>query len=300
MTTFDDEDIPLLLTLLSDYRSSRPKSSAMKRIAINISISLLTFACGFLVAAIWNQGDAIKTEQAKVTESFATPVSTNFPEPTETPEREIVFGQDRLRIVDEEVRLKSERLQYEIDVTFPQVVGSKKRHIRRLNQRIRQLATQHYQWMLNPSKEDLQHYRKVHPEVFNSLDVDYELDLATDSVLSIHFNAYEYCIGAAHGSQFSFVINYDLASGKELKLARLFEPGSKYLEFISRYCSNALSLDPDRAIEFTKDPESWNITPTGLRFTFDHCKFFACSEGSKEVEIPFATMKEILNTELKL
>lgn len=75
------------------------------------------------------------------------------------------------------------------------------------------------------------------------------MDLATDSVLSICFNGYVYGISAAHGSQISFVINHDLASGKELKLAPLFNPGSKYLEFISRYCTNALSLDSDRALE---------------------------------------------------
>ena len=272
----------------------------MKRIAINLSISLLTFACGFLVASVWNEGDAIKTEQAKVTESFETPVSTTIPEPTETPEREIVFGQDRLRIVDEEIRLKSERLRYEIDVTFPQIVGSKKRHIRKLNQRIEQLVTEQYQWLLHPSKEDLQYFQRNHPEVLNSFEVDYEVNLATDLVLSICFNGYEYGIGAAHGSQISFVINYDLASGKELKLAPLFKPGSKYLEFISRYCTDELSLYPGWALKLTKDPESWNITRNGLRFTFDHCEFFACSEGSKVVEIPFAAMKEILNTELQL
>ncbi|HEU5460334.1 MAG TPA: RsiV family protein, partial [Pyrinomonadaceae bacterium] len=77
-------------------------------------------------------------------------------------------------------------------------------------------------------------------------------------------------------------------------------PGSKYLEFISRYCSNALSLDPERALEFTRDPASWNITSEGLTFTFDHCEFFACSEGTKQVKIPFTAMKEILNTEISL
>ena len=271
----------------------------MKRIAINLSISLLTFGCGFLVASVWNQSDKVNTEQANVTESFATPAPSAVPVITPTPDREVVFGHGRLRIVDEEVRLKSERLQYEIDVTFPQIVGSKKRHIRKLNQRIEQLVTKQYQWLLHPSKEDLQYYQRNHPEVFNSFDVDYEVNLASDSVLSICFNGYVYSIGAAHGSQISFVINYDLASGKELKLAPLFKPGSKYLEFISRYCTDELSLYPGWALELTEDPESWNITRNGLRFTFDHCKFFACSEGSKAVEIPFTALKEILNTEFK-
>ena len=134
-----------------------------------------------------------------------------IPEPAPTPDHEIVFGRDRLRIVAEEVHLKSERLRYEINVTYPQIVGSDDRHIRKLNQRIKQVATKQYQWFLTPSKKDLRYYRTVHPEVFNSLDVDYEVLLATDSVLSIYFNAYSYGIGAAHSVQYSFVINYDLS-----------------------------------------------------------------------------------------
>ena len=89
----------------------------MKRIAIHLSISLLTFACGFSVASVRNQSDKVKTEQANVTESFATP-ALSAAVITPTPDREIVFGQGRLRIVDEEVRLKSERLQYEIEFKF--------------------------------------------------------------------------------------------------------------------------------------------------------------------------------------
>ena len=267
----------------------------MKRIAIKITISVLAFACGVLVASIWNTNNFVETERSKVIErpEPATPAATVVPEPT--PNHEVVFGGDRLRIVPTQVELRSERLRYEIDVTYPQIVGGKDRHIRRLNQRMKRLATEQYAWALQVTTKELEPLNGHFADVYNSIHLDYDVLLATDSVLSIFFNGYSYGIGAAHGSQFSFVINYDLVADKELKLARLFKPGSKYLEFISRYCSEALSLDRDRALEFTQDPDSWNITRDGLSFHFDHCKFFACSEGYKNVEIPFAAMKEILN-----
>jgi peptidoglycan-N-acetylmuramic acid deacetylase PdaC-like protein len=267
----------------------------MKRIAVKIIISVLAFASGLLVASIWNTDNSVETEPCKVIElpKAATPAATVVPEPT--PNHEVVFGRDRLRIVPEQVQLRSKRLRYEIDVTYPRIVGGKDRHIRRLNQRIKRLTTEQYAWALNVTTKELEPLNKYFADVFNSIDLDYDVLLATDSVLSIFFNGYSYGIGAAHGSQFSFVINYDLASGKELKLARLFKPGSKYLEFISHYCIDALPLDHAGRLEFTKDPESWNITSDGLRFHFDHCKFFACSEGYKKVDIPFAAMNEILN-----
>ena len=267
----------------------------MKRVAVKLTISALAFACGLLVASIWNTNKPVETKRCKVIERPETAIQAATVVPDPIPNHEVVFGPDRLRIVPRQVQLRSERLRYEIDVTYPQIVGGKDRHIRRLNQRIKRLTTERYAWALSVTPKELEPLNKYFADVFNSINLDYDVLFANDSVLSIFFNGYSYGIGAAHGSQFSFVINYDLKAGKELKLARLFKPGSNYLEFISRYCGDALSLNRDQLLDFTKDPESWDITHEGLRFHFDHCKFFACSEGYKKVEIPFAAMKEILD-----
>lgn len=273
----------------------------MKYFVLKLTISVFVFACGLCVASVWNWSKSVENEQRKVSERpAATPTAAAIPELVPTPEPEIVFGRGRLRIVDEEVHLKSERLRYEIDVTYPQIVGSADRHIKNLNQRIKQLATKHYQWFLTPSKNDLRYYREFHPEVFNSLDFDYQVVLATDSLLSIYLNGYSYGIGAAHSVQYSFVVNYDLTARKELRLARLFKPGSKYLGFISRYCRNSLPIAAESGLEFLKDPQNWNITRDGIRFNFDACELSGCADGQQEVEIPFTDMKEILNTEMSL
>lgn len=187
-------------------------------------------------------------------------------------------------------------------------MGTEDHDIRKLNQRIKQLAIKQYQWLLTPSKKDLQYYRTgPHPEAFNSLDLHYTVVLATDAVLSIYFNAYSYGIGAAHPVQYSFVINYDVMSGKELKLARLFKRGSKYLEFISRYCIDKVTIEIPPAALFAEalapidaNFESWNFTRDGIRFNFDECKLFGCAAGEHTVEIPYAEMKTILNTEMNL
>ena len=278
----------------------------MKRITVNLIISVLTFACGLSVGAVWNWANTVKNEQHKVIErSTTTPTATSIPEPAPTPDTEIVFGRDRRRIVTDEIQLQSERLRYDIGVRYPQIVGSEDRHIRKLNQRFKQLAIKQYQWHVAPTKEDLQYYKVSHPEAFNSLSQDYEVLLANDSILSIYFNAYSYGIGAAHSVQYSYVINYDLVSGKELKLAHLFKPGSKYLEFISRYCIDKLSVDIPPVSMFTKEIapiddnfKSWNFTRDGIRFNFDACKLTGCAGGEYEVEIPYADMKKILNQKM--
>jgi hypothetical protein len=220
--------------------------------------------------------------------------------PPATPNREVVFGGGRLRIVPDVVQLKSERLRYEIDVSYPQIVGSEDLHIRKLNQHIKELATEQYQWPLNPAKADLRYYREKWPEAFNSVDLDYEIRLATDSFLSIYFIGYSYGIGAAHSVQYSFVINYDLVLRKQLKLSDLFKRHSKYLEFISHYCIDELSKRLKFMFEEALTPmaehfASWNITRDGIRFDFDACRVFGCAGGEQAVEIPFTALEQLLD-----
>lgn len=280
----------------------------MKRIAINLSVGLLAFALGVFVASVLHRINTATNTQPSIIERSAILTLPSIPEPSPTPAGQIVFGRDRRKIVPEEVQLKSERLRYDVGITFPQIVGSENLRIRKLNQRMEQLAIDQYQWLLSPSKEDLHYYRTGnHQEAFNSLYMDYQVVLATDSVLSIYFNAYSYGIGAAHSVQYSFVINYDLVSGKELKLARLFKRESGYLEFVSRYCTDKVSKQILPGILFAKplapmdaNFESWNLTRDGIRFNFDECKLSGCAFGEYTVEIPYAEMKTILNTEMNL
>lgn len=283
----------------------------MKRIAVNLTSSLLTFAIGLTAASFWNwdkyplrNGQSSVNVSRDVRQINDSSAVTVIPLPAATSDRE-VFGRGRLRIVPDEVQLKSERLRYEIDVRFPQIVGSEHLHIRKLNQHLKDLATEQHHWPLNPSKTDLQYYREKWPDVFNSVDLDYEIRLASDSLLSIYFVGYSYGIGAAHSVQYSFVINYDLVLRKQLKLSDLFKRHSKYLEFISGYCMDELSKGPEEASDdfmfkealapIGENYDSWNFTRDGIRFNFDACKVFSCAEGKQEVEIPFAALKQWLN-----
>ena len=198
-----------------------------------------------------------------------------------------------------EVKLESERLHYQVDVTYPQIVGSKAPHIQKLNQRMKQLVTKQYQWLLHPSQENLRRYGKDWPEVTNFVDIFYDITFATDSLLSICFHGYSYSIGAAHAVQFSFVVNYDFAQRKELKLSDIFNPRSKYLPFLADYCASRLSSQASGIVtDLNPSPESfksWNITDKGIRFNFDACTVMGCSAGSQEVEIPFDELREYLN-----
>jgi hypothetical protein len=229
------------------------------------------------------------------------------PEPTltvesdATPIREVLFGENHLKVVPQQLQLKSERLRYKIDLTYPQIARSNERYIRKLNKRIKDLVSEQYQWMLNPSRTDLRVYRDHWSGVYNSVDLDYEICSANDSILSIYFIGYSYGIGAGHSVQFSFTLNYDLTLHRELQLSDIFKVrSSSYLDFISRYCANEFANTSSLLFEEAIAPKadnfrSWNMMRDGIRFNFDACSVFPCADQRQEVEIPFTLLQELLD-----
>ncbi len=275
----------------------------MKRIVVYLTIAHITFTCGLTAASLWS-GTKVKPRNNQNHAASSGPVASVPPPPVE-PHRDIVFGDERLRIATHEIRLKSELLRYEIHVSYPEIVGSNDRHIEKLNQHLRELAIDQYQWPMNPSKADLRYYKETRPGDFNTIDFDYEIRLATDSLLSIYFIGYSYGIGAGHSVQYSLTLNYDLTLRRELGLSDIFNPKSKHLEFISRYCTKEL-LKPRGLGDLFNEPispraesfQSWNITGNGLKFNFDECTIAACAWGKRSVEIPFTTLNPLLNSRM--
>ena len=266
-----------------------------KPIILTLIGAVLAFVAGIVTADSWHTSTT-KTIAAKTDVTQQPPPPPPPPAPVITPrpsDSEFVFAEGRLRITPEDIHLKSERLLYKIDVRYPQISCPNDRHIKKLNRRLRQLAVDHYEWALNPSKADLRDAKEKFPGVFNSVDLDYEVVFAADSLVSIYLEFFDYGIGAGHSVQTSDVINYDLKSHRELKLSDHFKPNSKYLEFIARYCTDALSPFeplPPKAETFA----SWNFTNYGIRFNFDACTITGCAAGSQKVTISYAALRPFL------
>jgi Deacetylase PdaC/Protein of unknown function (DUF3298) len=242
--------------------------------------------------------NALSTEVAQSTSTVTPP-----PASSSAPREQVSFGKN-LRIVSRNLRLENESWRYKIDVDYPQIEGSDDLMIRNFNQHLKDLVRQNYKWTLKPpTAKDLHFYSKW-PGVYNSVDIEYDVTLATDDLLSIYLNAYHYGIGAAHSVHESFSVNYDFKTRSFFTLERSFKPHSRYLQFISRRCIEQLSksnpiVAKDGFSEMLnprqKNFESWNMTTKGLRINFDACKVASCAEGDLSVEIPFAELTPLLN-----
>jgi hypothetical protein len=195
----------------------------MRRLHINLTVALMTFATAIAADSFLNFIKSIAVAQeAVVKPSEADENASTYP-PEEQSDDSRVFDNGRFMIVSEEVHLKSKRLRYDIDVRYPQIMGTSDSQVRDLNRRIKSLVKAEYEWPRNPSKEELRNYLENWPEVFNSVDLDYEILAAHDSTVSIYLNEHSYGIGAAHSVQTSHAINYDLNLRRALQLSDIFK-----------------------------------------------------------------------------
>ena len=281
----------------------------MKRFVVSLISTILAFTAGLVTASSWTSesktGEPVVINTAQPCPPFKSEAKVPLESYSVTPPREFDFGQNGLRLVPERVKMESNRLNYDIDVSFPQILTphDETSNIRKINQLIKDTTTKLYQWPINRASERIGHIQGE--DVRDTVNFTYQVGLATDSFLGLHFIGYSYNGDIAHQVQDSFTLNFDLTNGKQMQLSDLFKPGSKYLEFISRYTIADLSrIKSDReAYEDSLQPLSknfdvWQITTTGITFNFHSCRVADCSEGELIVQIPFSDLKPMLKSDI--
>jgi hypothetical protein len=106
--------------------------------------------------------------------------------------------------------------------------------------------------------------------------------------------------GAAHPNTSTESFNYDLNRNAPVRLAELFTPNSNYLKEISDYAIRELKkVETASWVENGAGPKienfhSWNITPLGLKITFDNYQVGPYAAGPHEVVVPYSVLKPII------
>lgn len=275
----------------------------LTKLLLAITVLTLAFTSGLV-----RQTEHHRNPECELVQQHeSTPVVTIRPEEPATDGfskiGKIDFGRRRPIVVTRKIRLKSDRLRYDVNVRYPKIIGTDDPSLDELNRGIEKLVTEQYDHYLDPSEEDLIYYCENWPEVFNSVEVEYEVLSTTNSFVSLYLNVRDAGIGSISSFQNSFVINYHFKLGRLMSMSDVFIRDSKYLEFVSRFCIEDLRRRSESVIagELAARPEtfqSWNITSKGIRFNFDKCAVLSCAEGKQHVQIPYADLKPYLNQEL--
>lgn len=218
-----------------------------------------------------------------------------------------------VEIVARQIKESNKKLKYKIDVQYPQLSGSGSPNYEKFNQTVRGLITKKvaaFKTEMAPDSDD------PPPTELESLDSDlnvgYTIALAKDDLISVLLDVGSYSAGAAHPNSHSEVINFDLRNGKLLKLADLFQPGSKYLQSIAAYCIADLKkqgkqkgeesmLDDDwiqRGAEAdAENYTSWTIGKKGLGIIFDPYQVSSYAAGPQHVIVPYSALKDLIKAD---
>ena len=141
----------------------------------------------------------------------------------------------------------------------------------------------------------------------SSLTVGYQVTAATPEFISVVLTVSEYSAGAAHPNSYSVSVNYDLRTGKRIRLGDLFTTGSGYLQSISKICVTKLKskLGQDSDADWIQrgagpkldNYKDWNITSTGLEITFDAYQVAAYAFGPQLVFMQYSELKPLIKAD---
>jgi hypothetical protein len=217
-------------------------------------------------------------------------------------EQNIDYG---LRVGTKEIKEEDKKNKYSISVEYPELTGATNPNVDKFNQEVKNLATKEVGDFKKGQQEQSAEDLPPDSEMGSDLSMDYDVVLATNELVSVIFDVSNFEAGAAHPSNYSHVINYDLKNGKVLKLSDLFKPGSDYLNTISRYAINDLKKQPEQegvddewrqngAGPKEENYESWNISKKGLAITFDQYQVASYAAGPQHVLVPYPALKDMV------
>jgi len=218
--------------------------------------------------------------------------------------RQLRFDLGGLKLDERNEKNENKKLRYEIETEMPQLAGAGDARVEKFNQAVTNLVASRAgefkkaaDEMVREEAATKQDAKSSRPP--NSMDVSYEITAAGKDFISVLFSFYEYA-GGAHPNTTTESFNYDLNSNAPVRLADLFTPNSNYLTVISDYCVRELKkLDTVSGAENGAGPKienfhSWNITPAGLKITFDPYQVGPYVVGQHQVVIPYSALKPII------
>ncbi len=239
---------------------------------------------------------AVPTLAPVITETpaaSATPLPVATDTPTAPPQADVVPLQVTTQTISEELQTPP----LIIDIQYPVFSDAAGNLAEGLNQQVKDLADGlvvdfRQQVTQNTPPPDLQ----TGP---NGLNVRYDVTYNTGRLVSIYFPISVYYSGAAHPLPYSVTITYDVIDNHPVQLADLFQPGADYLTVLSQQSIASLQAQDMLGWDSGAQPQaenfkSWNLTPDGLRITFDPYQVNAYALGYIQVVLPWSDLSSIL------
>ena len=150
----------------------RVRLTTTRGLHVNVAVALITFTTAIAVDLFLSRVNTKPIAEPSVIKPAEYKENNVTDAPNEQSHVKYALDVGQLKILNEEVQLKSEKFRYDIGARYPQILGTRDSQIRKLNRKISRLVRAQYEDELNPTEEELRYYRREWPEVFNSVQVD--------------------------------------------------------------------------------------------------------------------------------
>lgn len=208
-----------------------------------------------------------------------------------------VFAEEINKIDVVEKSIEENTDKYDVKIKYPMVVGDKKEVVEKINKTIEDYTLE---W-LNDLKLLVQEYSKNYEEAGAKMPKmeAYSLfeSFNTDEVISLPVNYYQYT-GGAHGLTTKVSYNYDLKSGKEIKLKDLFKEGFDYKSIIDKKVREDIAKEKDIYFENgalfkgVNENQAYYFNKDGIIVYFQQYEIAPYSSGIREFKIPYGELSE--------
>lgn len=213
-----------------------------------------------------------------------------------------VYLRNGLRFETATLNIKHKKRELSIAVTYPQLVGNTEETAREqaFNRAVRRFFESEMK-QLAPDERDLEKEKSRWADTEETVGGGYEINYASDEIISVVFSVYIAPWGAAGGRGYPYVFIYDLQHGKKLNPHDIFSPRSGYERTLLNYCEPKLierhggGFSYMSFAERAREYKHFGITKEGINVIFPEYTFAPGSAGVHSVFVPYSVIKDKLN-----
>lgn len=227
-----------------------------------------------------------------------------------TEEKVVVDG---IKIIDNEIAENNEKQLCEINLTYPQIQSPRTWQQRQFNQLIKNRIRSELKGFKSFCSQNRKLPNGKVRTMPYSLGMSYNVAHANKKIISLEIRV-ESFTGYVNSDWGTIMVNYDLTTGKTIKLADLFASKAGYLKRISeesiaqlkkRTLSCGGGWDGTQMPEFQEGTRpkyenysEWTLSQKGLGITFGEYQIGPGCLGLVSIHIPYESLQDIINPEI--
>lgn len=192
---------------------------------------------------------------------------------------------------------------YDLAAEYPEL-SSPNHKVRRFNKWIRSKILAYTNQFRRLADAEQRKKKKLKPRLWG-LDLSYVIYFSNERLISLRLAHSVMEAGQMHPISYYETINYDLETGKQLRVRDIFKRG--YLKRLSNYSRKELTeryalVTQDWMMNGTRPTAgnftNWNLVPDGVLLSFEDYQVSAHSFGQPEFVVPFSALQGTLRRDI--